>query len=53
MAFDISRVTSETVLLFSMGIFFKVAIISEDFVPVSTATRDPLPPLAFLLVIMV
>jgi hypothetical protein len=34
----------------SMGIFFKTAITSVDFVPETMATSDPLPPLAFLLV---
>jgi hypothetical protein len=53
MALLISRVTSETFSRISSGIFFKTVITSVDFVPATMATRDPLPPFAFLLVTIV
>ena len=48
--FDISRVTSKTFSLMSMGIFFKTVITSDALVPAAMATNDPFPPFAFLLV---
>jgi hypothetical protein len=50
---DISRVASETAFLYFWGILDNTETTSEDLIPETVATRDPLPPCAFLLVTIV